>query len=85
MQHVGIKSNFARKRCFQKFSIRFKEGVKQGDQIGRILAYWVVVYFGQFLEDYMRRSNFCPTFSTVQMCKVCQNMDWARFWAIHKP
>jgi hypothetical protein len=23
----------------------------QGDQIGRIFAYWAVIYFGQFLEN----------------------------------
>jgi hypothetical protein len=24
----------------------------QGDQIGRIFAQWVIVFFGQFLENY---------------------------------
>jgi hypothetical protein len=25
---------------------------KQGDQIGRIFAHWVIIYFGQFIENY---------------------------------
>jgi hypothetical protein len=32
----------------------------QGDQIGRIFAYWSIVYFGQFFEDYRNSPNFCP-------------------------
>jgi hypothetical protein len=26
----------------------------QGDQIGGIIANWVIVYFGQFIENYVR-------------------------------
>jgi hypothetical protein len=26
----------------------------QGDQIGGIIAHWVIVYFGQFIENYVR-------------------------------
>jgi hypothetical protein len=36
---------------------------KQGDQIGRIFAFWVIVYFGQFLENNKRSPNDWTTFS----------------------
>jgi hypothetical protein len=38
-------------------------GRRQGDQIGRIFAQWVIVYFGQFLENYRSSPNFGVTFS----------------------
>jgi hypothetical protein len=31
---------------------------RQGDQIGRISAYWAIVFFGQSLENYNTGSNF---------------------------
>jgi hypothetical protein len=31
----------------------------QGDQIGRIYAYWAIVYFGQFLFENRRSPKFC--------------------------
>jgi hypothetical protein len=34
----------------------------QGDQIGRIFAYWVIVYFRQFYENYRNGSNLLDTF-----------------------
>jgi hypothetical protein len=34
----------------------------QGDQIGRIFAYWVLVYFGQFYAKIPQQSNFWSTF-----------------------
>jgi hypothetical protein len=33
----------------------------QGDQIGRILAHWAAVYFGQFFENYRSSPNFWST------------------------
>jgi hypothetical protein len=36
---------------------------EQGDQIGRIFAFWVIVYFGQFLENNKRSPNDWITFS----------------------
>jgi hypothetical protein len=48
----------------------------QGDQIGRIFAYWAIVFFGQFYEKY----------SSSQKVKVIykfrQKMGWAKLWAI---
>jgi hypothetical protein len=37
----------------------------QGDHIGRIFAYWVIVYFGQWFKNYRGSANFWVTFSTV--------------------
>jgi hypothetical protein len=34
----------------------------QGDQIRRIFAYWVLVYFGQFYAKIPQQSNFWSTF-----------------------
>jgi hypothetical protein len=33
----------------------------QGEQIGRIFAYWVLAYFGQFRENYGNSPNLCAT------------------------
>jgi hypothetical protein len=35
----------------------------QGDQIGRIFAYWGIVFFGQFFLFTEGAFNFWPTFS----------------------
>jgi hypothetical protein len=35
----------------------------QGDQIGRILAHWMIVYFGNSFENYRSRSIFWQLFS----------------------
>jgi hypothetical protein len=45
----------------------------QGDQIGRIFAYWAIVYFGQFYENYKRIPNFLGNFFPPQ--KLCINFD----------
>jgi hypothetical protein len=34
----------------------------QGDQIGRIFAYWAIVFFGQFIENYRISANSWATF-----------------------
>jgi hypothetical protein len=36
--------------------------LRQGDQIGRIFAYWAIVYFGQFILNYRSRPNVRTTF-----------------------
>jgi hypothetical protein len=40
---------------------------KQGDQIGRILANWAIIYFGQVFENYRISTKFLATFSTVKI------------------
>jgi hypothetical protein len=61
----------------------------QGDQIWRFFAYWVIVYFGQFLIWYRSSSNSWATFSTVKFTYPCLNFDkkrdrfWAIFWQTH--
>jgi hypothetical protein len=42
----------------------------QGDQIGRMLAYWSVLYFGLLSEYYKSSSNYCASFSTVQVMYI---------------
>jgi hypothetical protein len=39
-----------------------REGQNQGDQIGRIFAYWVPVYFGWLSENYWSSANLLTTF-----------------------
>jgi hypothetical protein len=34
----------------------------QGDQIGRIFAFWAIVFFGVLYEKYKCSPNFCATF-----------------------
>jgi hypothetical protein len=35
----------------------------QGDQIGRILAYWAIVFFGQSFENHRSSLNVLAIFS----------------------
>jgi hypothetical protein len=42
------------------------EGWRQGDKIGRIFAYWVIVYFGSVLKI-TKSPHFWATFSTVKV------------------
>jgi hypothetical protein len=35
---------------------------QQGDQIGLIFARWVIVYFGQWFENYRSSAHFWATF-----------------------
>jgi hypothetical protein len=37
----------------------------QGDQIGRIFAYWAIVYLGQIFESYISSPNYRATFFNV--------------------
>jgi hypothetical protein len=39
----------------------------QGDQIGRIFAFWASVYLEQFFENYRNRQNLGATFFTVKV------------------
>jgi hypothetical protein len=61
---------------------------KQGDQIGRIFAYWAIVSFGQFIENYR---NFALNYALIltkngldynlgDFCTILG--DFGRFWAI---
>jgi hypothetical protein len=43
---------------------------EQGDQIGRIFAYWVIVFFGQLFEKYRSRLIFCATLSHEKSCAL---------------
>jgi hypothetical protein len=40
---------------------------KQADPIGRFFAHWVIVYFGQFFENYKSRPHIWDAFSTVKV------------------
>jgi hypothetical protein len=46
----------------QKVVRFFLSVAEQGDQIGRILAHWVIVYFWQFFEKYRSSPNILPPF-----------------------
>jgi hypothetical protein len=56
----------------------------QGDQIGRIFAQWVIVYFGQLLENYRSIPHvsgyFIPWISLG--IHFDKKTGWATFWAI---
>jgi hypothetical protein len=42
---------------------------KQGDQIGRIFAYWAIANLASFFENYRRSTNFGSLFPVVKvMC-----------------
>jgi hypothetical protein len=52
--------------CFGKFNA--SKNVR-GDQIGRIFAYWAIVFFGNFLWKLQKESNFWATcFPTEKLC-----------------
>jgi hypothetical protein len=38
----------------------------QGDQIGRIVAFWVIAYFGQLIENLHNSANFCAFVFAIQ-------------------
>jgi hypothetical protein len=52
----------------------------------RIFAYWVIVYFGQYFENYRSSPDLKATFSKAKIIySFLQKMGWATFWAIfHK-
>jgi hypothetical protein len=51
---------FSRDQCYASSVSAVNE--RQGDQIGRILAYWAIVFFGLFFENYKRSPNVSATF-----------------------
>jgi hypothetical protein len=56
----------------------------QGDQIGRILANWAIVFFGQFFVNYRSRPVLGLLFGAVKSMYVLivTKMGRATFWAI---
>jgi hypothetical protein len=68
-------------RCF--YFLPWKRTRDQGDQIGRIFAYWAIVYFGQFIENYGSSPDFCAPFSHGNCAKLnLEKLVLATFWAI---
>jgi hypothetical protein len=68
------KKRFDKKCKFQSISISNSNGgdlsiqvLDQGDQIGRIFAYWAIVSFGRFKENFRSNPNFWAIFSTVKV------------------
>jgi hypothetical protein len=57
------------------------ERPEQGDQIGRIFAQWVVVFFGQLLKIYKNSPQFWSTFyqSKDDLFIFTEKMVWAIF------
>jgi hypothetical protein len=58
---------------------------EQGDQLGRIFNQWVIVYFGQWFENYKTIAHFWATFfhATYHLCiNFDKKIGWATFWAI---
>jgi hypothetical protein len=54
----------------------------QGDRIGRIFTYWVIVYFEQFFEKDKRNTKFGQVCPLVKVVYYLTKMGWAPFWAI---
>jgi hypothetical protein len=52
---------------------------EQGDQIGRIFAQWVIVYFGQFYKDYRSNPNFWATLSLLIYYVIFFGKKWLGF------
>jgi hypothetical protein len=47
---------------------------EQGDRIGRNFAYWAIVYFGHFFENYKSGPKFWATFFH-ELWKLCIDSD----------
>jgi hypothetical protein len=79
--YTFVLTNKLQGRRYKKtvMSIITRLGPKQGDQIGRIFANGLIVYFGQFIENYSIRLRF----SSVNLKhSISQKMDWVTLWAI---
>jgi hypothetical protein len=50
----------------------------QGDQIGRIIGSWVIVFFGQSFEYYENWPKFWIRFY-INFDKICLGLHWAIF------
>jgi hypothetical protein len=56
---------------------------KQGDQVGRIFAHWVTLYFKQFFENYKSSKHFGLLLATVKAVhQLWQKIGRAIFWAL---
>jgi hypothetical protein len=56
---------------------------KQGDRIGRIFAYWVIVYNGSFMKiTYYIARLVWQFFNGNSRVNFDTKMSWATFWAI---
>jgi hypothetical protein len=54
--------------------------LNQGDQIGRIFAYWATIYLGHFDENYRKSTNCLATFFHGKIhVLILTKMDWASF------
>jgi hypothetical protein len=58
----------------------------QGDQIGRIFAYWAILFFGQFFLTTEEAQFFGKLFSLVKnivlfLTKTAQATFWAMFFS----
>jgi hypothetical protein len=56
-----------------KYWISTSTQMRQGDQIGRIFARWVIVYFGQFFFKLQKKPN-CLILELARK-KLCINFD----------
>jgi hypothetical protein len=54
-----------------------RQPYEQGDPIGQIFAYWAVVFFLQFFQNYRSFPHIRPLFNTVKF--LCINFDETRF------
>jgi hypothetical protein len=52
--------------------------LEQGDQIGRIFAYWAIIFFGIFLRKFLAYVRF-PKVSVLYLFR--QKTGWATFRA----
>jgi hypothetical protein len=60
-----------------------RQGLFQGDQIGRIFAYLAIIYFEQIIENYTSCPNLRATLSTEKsFAFILTKRDWATCWAI---
>jgi hypothetical protein len=59
---------------------------EQGDQIGRIFAYWMIVFFGYLFDYYKRNEKMRATLSHGESdALISTKMGWATLWAFfHK-
>jgi hypothetical protein len=77
---LGIRLHTLRRFIIE--SARTVLSLEQGDQIGRIFVYWVIVYFGQFVENYRSSPNIWTTFIHGKSCAIISTkLGWATFWA----
>jgi hypothetical protein len=48
----------------------------QGDQIGRIFAYWTIVFFDQFIENYTSSANSWAAFFHSTSYVLILSKNW---------